>query len=441
VIGRFVSAGSPAAALELAEGGDESDETFGHDAEAPEPPRSGRFVAMDLVRFVDLLDIAVVALLLWVMIAWFRRSRARFALLGLAALGAVYLLADQLEMQLTATLLQGFFAIFLVLVVVVFQEDLRRLFEQIAMFGLRRRAMALPETTLDTLARAIERLAATRTGALIVLPGREPLDRHLEGGIVLDAVISEPLILSIFDGSSPGHDGAILVEHDRVRRFAMHLPLSDNRSGLGPGGTRHAAALGLSERSDSLCVVVSEERGTISIAHRGELRVIAGSGALIGELRAFRQATPASPSDRRALLRRHAPEVGAAVTASALLWLALVPGGSMGQQSIVVPIRVDNLPDDFALDGIDPSEVEVTLAGRRRTLMLLDEEEVSVAVDALLAKLGRRTFELEAENVERPAGLDVTRLDPDRVRLNLRDAKEQPSQRGAEATRPPKPRG
>jgi len=244
----------------------------------------------------DILDVLAVAAMLWALIVWLRHARARLALVGLVFVGALYTLARLVGFTLTAWIFQGFFAVLVFIVVVVFQEDLRRLFEQIAVFSLRRRTTLPTVTAMDVLVRSVARMAASRTGALIVLPGRRPLDRHLEGGIELDARISEPLLLSLFDASSPGHDGAIIVRGGTVTRFAVHLPLSTNQQQIGPAGTRHAAALGLSERADCLCIVVSEERGTVSVARDGELRRLEDPQKLAAELEGYARAIAAGPT-------------------------------------------------------------------------------------------------------------------------------------------------
>ena len=226
------------------------------------------------VGLLDVVDIGVVAVLAWLGLRLVRRTRARPALLGLATLGAIYLAARQLGLALTAAIFQAFFAVLVLVLVVVFQDDLRRIFEQVGAWVSRRRGEEPSGGPNEVLVRSAELLAAARTGALIVVPGREPIDRHLEGGVELDGRLSEPLLLSLFDASSPGHDGAVVLVHDRVTRFAVHLPLSTDREQLAGVGTRHAAALGLSERTDALCIVVSEERGTISLAVGGRLRLI-----------------------------------------------------------------------------------------------------------------------------------------------------------------------
>jgi DNA integrity scanning protein DisA with diadenylate cyclase activity len=197
------------------------------------------------VRFAELIDLIVVWAMVWAGIAWLRTTSARLALAGLGILVAFYLVARQGGLVLTTWILQSFAAVAVLVAVVVFQQDLRRLFERIAALGFRRRLLPAGPDAIDTLVRAIAHLAEHRRGALIVLPGREAVAGHVQGGLPLRADITEPLLLSLFDPHSPGHDGAVIVSGDRLMQFAVHLPLSTDHAQLGQRGTRHAAALGL----------------------------------------------------------------------------------------------------------------------------------------------------------------------------------------------------
>ncbi len=374
------------------------------------------------IRATDLIDIVIVAVLLWAGLGWVRRARARIALGGVAIAGALFLLARQLELQMTVWILQGFFAVGVLVLVVVFQEDLRRGLEQIAVWGLRRNSPAAPPDVVDAVVGAVRRLAADRTGALIVVPGREPLERHVEGGILLDGRLSEPLLLSIFDAHSPGHDGAVTVEGDRVVRFALHLPLSTDGVQLSGTGTRHAAALGLAERSDALCIVVSEERGTVSIARDGRLVRLTGPEALAAELRRFLQRIP-TQQESRGRLRRVAsrwPEALFAIAASAALWFLLVPGSAVERFTRSVPVVVENLPDGWVLESVDPPVLEVEFEASRRSLLLSPAGlRAAIGFDPLLVQLGRRTFDVGTEQVQHPDGWRPLRVEPARVRLSL----------------------
>lgn len=370
-----------------------------------------------LPSWLDLLDIALVAAFGWLAIRYLRRTRARVALGGLALLALVYVIARTLELRLSEALFRGFFAVLVLVLVVVFQDDLRRVFEQLGGWW-RGRAEALPQgSSIDLLARIVARLASNRVGALIVLPGQEPLDRHIEGGIELDGRLSEPLLLSLFDASSPGHDGAVVLRGSSVERFAAHLPLSANRSAIGPGGTRHAAGLGLAERCDATCIVVSEERGTIAVARDGAIRVLPRPEDLVLELqRLFEPEIEARPWWRgRAGLDAVLATVGALV-----LWIVLVPGSDLGELSVDAGVEVVNMPNDFELEATEPPTVAVALGGLRRDLLLADPTKVLVRVDAYLVRLGRRTFTISTQDVEAPAALSVVSVHPEKVRLRVK---------------------
>lgn len=369
----------------------------------------------------DLVDIAVVGLLLWGLVAWTRRVHTRMALLGLAFLGVFYLIAQQFELQLTAWIFQGFFAVLVVVVVVVFQDDLRRLFEQIATLGLRRKAPHPDPSNLAALIRGLRQLAAKRRGALVVLPGREPIARHLQGGVSLDAEVSEELLDSLFDPGSAGHDGALVMQNNRIERFGVHLPLSENRDELKGGSTRHAAALGLAERSDALCLVVSEERGTIGIAARGQLEVLDDPGDLVNRIQDHLQHTGTEVTVRRAGRRLVEGLLSFALALGA--WVVFVPGATLDKTELQVPIAVEHIPEGYVLEDVKPPAVEVAVAGSRVDLFLASNADFQVVIDAKLVEWGRRTFEVSAQSVRHATGLEVKSVKPEKVRLTVHKAR------------------
>jgi diadenylate cyclase len=225
----------------------------------------------------DILDMMLVGALVYGLLLWFKRTRAAFVALGLLLLAIVYTVAFLAGMYMTVRIFQGFFAVFIVAVIVIFQEEIRSVFERIAVWSLTGGVLKSAPThrQVEILVRSLGDLARDHIGALVVLRGLDPLDRHVSGGWDLNGELSEALIKSIFDSHSLGHDGAFIVEEGRVSRFGVQLPLSKDLSRITNLGTRHSAALGLAERTDALVLVVSEEAGTVSIARRGELKVVA----------------------------------------------------------------------------------------------------------------------------------------------------------------------
>ncbi len=375
---------------------------------------------------IQVVDFVLVWALLWAAISWLRRTPARVGLAGLATLVVFFLGARQIGLGLTTWVLQGFAAVAALTAVVVFQQDLRRLFEQIAGIWFSRSSSGLRHDVVDTLARTAAALAAQRRGALIVLPGRAPLDAHIEGGIALNGLVSEPLMLSLFDPHSAGHDGAVVVQGNRIRTFAAHLPLSTDHKQLGHRGTRHAAALGLSERTDALAIVVSEERGSISVAEAGALRTLRNPTELSKRIREFLarvDPSSAASGSRWGWAVREWRAGAAALPLTAALWVLSGPGSASVELTREVPVSVTGLPANYELVEVDPPSIEVMLSGSRRQIYLLQDDKVTVDVDALLAKLGRRTFEIDTENVTHPEGIRVLGVTPNQVKLSLRERK------------------
>lgn len=234
------------------------------------------FSGLKPIGVPDLLDMALVASLVYALLLWFKRTRAAFVALGLLLLAVIYTIAFLAGMYMTVRLFQGFFAVFIVAVIIIFQEEIRSVFERIAVWSLTGGVLKSAPThrQVEILVRSLGDLARDHIGALVVLRGLDPLDRHLSGGWDLNGDLSEALIKSIFDSHSLGHDGAFIIEEGRVSRFGVQLPLSKDFSKITNLGTRHSAALGLSERTDALCLAVSEEHGTVSVAQRGELKTL-----------------------------------------------------------------------------------------------------------------------------------------------------------------------
>jgi DNA integrity scanning protein DisA with diadenylate cyclase activity len=344
------------------------------------------------------------------------------ALFGLAILAGFYLLADKMALQLTTWIFQGFFAVLVILLVVVFQDDLRRFFEQIAVLGLRRRPASIRPDTVSVLVQTLEELAHSHTGALVIIPGREPIERHLKGGILSDALLSKALILSIFDTKTPGHDGALLVHGERLDRFGVHLPLSEDHQQLGAGGTRHAAALGLAECSDAFCLVVSEERGTLSLAHQGRLQPLTDPLQAQQALRDFLTERGLNPG-RRVLtwprVRRIFFEAGTGFALALVAWITLVPGSTFVKTPLSVEVRVENMPQGYTLESVTPPQVKITFSGMRRDFLLAQAEDIHLTINALLVDQGRRTFAALPEAVQHPPGLEVLHIAPEKVRLSV----------------------
>jgi len=237
-----------------------------------------------------IIDIFIVSCLVYVFLVLIKQTNSFLVLGGFLFILFLYTGADFFGFNLTRKIL-NFIATFLVIIlVVVFRQELRRFFEMFAVFGrnifYRRRKFLRPDF-MNVLIQSIDYLVNKKIGALIIFPGNQPIDSYLSGGYYLNGTISMPLILSIFDPTSPGHDGAVIIENNEIKKFAVHLPLAEEIKKIGALGTRHRAGLGISEKTDALVIIVSEERGEASVAYQGTLKKIPDSIYLQNIISAF----------------------------------------------------------------------------------------------------------------------------------------------------------
>jgi diadenylate cyclase len=376
------------------------------------------------IRLADVVDILFVAMMFYTASVWVKRTRAAFVVRGLFILVVIYIIARQVGLELTAWIFQGFFAIFLIMVVVIFQEELRQVFERIAVWSFAtQRPSPLRSETADILTRSLADLARDRVGALVVIQGKDPLGRHITGGIESDAKLSEPILKSIFDPHSPGHDGAVIIERDRISRFAAHLPLSKDLRQLSDVGTRHSAALGLAELTDALCLVVSEERGRISVARNSRLTAINNPQELGLALQQFlhEKYPPAAEQKWMSMQLVRENWLAKVVTLGLAigLWYVLVPGSEKIEATYYVPVAVDNLPHDLAIESVKPERVQATFVGPKRAFYLFDPTKLRVSVDASLVESGRRTFKITEQNLRYPKDLNLQDLNPTTLQISV----------------------
>jgi len=218
----------------------------------------------------EVLDILLVAGIYAYIIHLVRGTRAVAVIYGLVLVLLVYYLSNELGLYSLNWLLTNFLGSIVLIVIILFQGDLRRALAQMGAGRFWKKAQ-LSDAIVDELAQAVLALAKAKVGALIVIERYEPLGDVAERGVPLDAVITASLLSTIFQVGTPLHDGAVIIRRGRIAAAGCILPLSSKLKAQSLFGTRHRAALGISEESDSLSIVVSEERGTVSIAMSGRL--------------------------------------------------------------------------------------------------------------------------------------------------------------------------
>jgi diadenylate cyclase len=224
-------------------------------------------------KLAQIVDIIIVSFLIYRALLVIRGTRAAPMLGGLTVIAVVYFVAKPLGFVTLAWLIDNFLSSIILVVVVIFQDEIRRGLTKVGVQPFRFKPVKeLEDKTIEELVLTATKLGKLKTGALIVLQREVGLDEFLQEGVPIDAHVSRKLLYSIFVKESPLHDGAVIIDGDRIRAAGCVLPLSYNPD-LDPNlGTRHRAALGLSERSDAVIVVVSEESGAISLISDGKIQ-------------------------------------------------------------------------------------------------------------------------------------------------------------------------
>ena len=231
------------------------------------------------LRFTDILEILIITFLIYQIMVWIKNTKAWMLMRGILALAGFILVAAILQMHTILWLAKEAAAVMAVAAVVVFQPELRRGLEKLGEkqmltsmlpFDSKER-VRFSDETVDSIVRAVFSMSKVKTGALIVVEQLIQLTEYESTGIQMDCLISSQVLINIFEHNTPLHDGAIIVRNDRIVAATRYLPLSDNMELSKDLGTRHRAAVGMSEVSDAMIVVVSEETGGVSVAQGGRL--------------------------------------------------------------------------------------------------------------------------------------------------------------------------
>lgn len=378
------------------------------------------------VTAANVVDVAIMTCLVYFVASWLRGTRA-FQILGtLAVLGIFYFTAVRLGLILTSILFQYLWAAIILVVVIVFQPEIREMLDRaspIRYLSGRRASQVRPEI-IDEVVRAVADLATASTGALVVFQRTERLDRILTRGLDLDCAISAEALAMIFQKNSPLHDGAVLIAGDRIVAASCILPVSKTESIELHYGTRHRAALGLTERTDALCVVVSEERGEVSLVEgkqitsykrKADFREALARGLALGKTDDV-----VVKSVFGLFFSNWKLKVLSVLTAMVLWFVVVGPRGS--ELGMTVPIQYTNLPPDMEIIGQWMDKVDVRLKGSEQALVNLKPGSVRAVLDLTGVVTGINYFRITSKNLQVPPGTAISEIRPTDLTLNIEEA-------------------
>ena len=238
-------------------------------------------IHMPAVRWTDIVEILIIAFLVYQIMKWAKTTRAWSLFKGLVVILVFILLAVVFHMNTILWIVRNVISIAAISLVVVLQPELRRALETLGQKNYLASILNLDlqneeeglfsNHTIDEIVRGCVEMGKAKTGALIVIEQNQPLTEYERTGIDVDGVVSSQLLINIFEHNTPLHDGAVIIRGNRITSATCYLPLSDNWYLSKELGTRHRAGVGISENTDSLTIIVSEETGKISVAYKGNL--------------------------------------------------------------------------------------------------------------------------------------------------------------------------
>ena len=376
------------------------------------------------IRWQDVVDILLITFVFYRLYIWIQGTRALRVLIALLALGILYPLARWAGLFITSWILQYLWAVILVIIVVVFQSEIRRALERMSPL---RFFLGRPETldrmTVEEVVRTAFELAQKRTGALIVFKRQEVLEDLLKGGIPLDGRVSYEILSGIFLPQSPAHDGAVIIQGGRIASVGAYLPLSDNPALPQKYGTRHQAGIGITERCDAVALIVSEERGEVSLAVEGDIQKIDSPDVLKSRLESMIVNPRQQPQSRwhGAFTTNVAAKI-VSFTLVLVLWV-FIGGQPRAEVWLTLPLEYRNMPANMEIVGEMVNRVDVGVRGPRTLISTIAPDQLKANVDLSQATPGLNYVRVTPDNIRTPLGTEVTRITPSVVRIRLEDVK------------------
>jgi len=373
-------------------------------------------------RWHDLVDILVVTYIVSWLYAWVKGTRAFRILLGLALLGLIYFWAQFLGLFLTGRVFEWLGQASLIFVIVIFAGEIRQVLERLNPLKILSHNGRKTTDYINQAVSAAEYLARNQIGALMVFERSDRLRELVRPGISLQGEIQREILISLFQKGSPTHDGAAWIREGKILEVSVFLPISQVDLPL-KYGSRHRAAVGITELSDALVLVVSEERGEVSLAEHGQLRRVDDYAELSAELKKklHGPAMLSRPSWASLFVKDWKVKLLVLLVVTSI-WFALA-GQQRSEETILASVFYINLPEGTRLASRPLSEVRVRVSGSRRLLASINKEKsVRLRIDLSRAAEGGNVFAVRTEQVLVPPGVEVLEVQPEMLPVSLERA-------------------
>ncbi len=372
---------------------------------------------MTTIRWQDVVDISLNSYILFRFYVLFRGTNVFRVLIGMTVLWFLQRIAISLGLIVTSWVVQGIVAVGAIIIIVVFRNEIRRVLQaknlKSILWGFSYKSAITP---IEIIVDSVFEMAQRRCGALIVFPGKEDLSDVVRGGIPWKGMITREMITSIFWPDNPVHDGAAVVQGDQIRVVGAILPLSDRDDLPSHYGTRHRAALGLADATDSLVIVVSEERGDVLLAKGNRLREIKQKITLEQNI----QEHVGIAAVKKGAVKRERMEISAAALLSLIFITGIWFSVSRGQDTLVsldIPIDYTNRNPGTEIVDTSVKSVSLVLSGSGALVKSITPDQVGVRLDLSNSVIGANSYSITTENVSLPPGIILREVTPNTIEV------------------------
>ena len=369
-----------------------------------------------IMRWQDVLDILLNSYILFRLYIVLRGTRLFLIVVFIFLLLIVQQIVTVSSMILTHNVIQGVAALTAIGVLIVFRYEIRSIFQTKGLKDLLWHVSTKPVITpVEIVAGSVFNLARKKIGALIVLPGRQPVEAAIQNSVSWNAQVSREMIESIFWPGNPVHDGAAVIQGDQINHVAAILPLTEHPDLPMRFGTRHRAAIGLTERSDALVLNVSEERGEVTMAHAGQIETVKDASALEARLRRH-TGTTGDSSKRNSSDRRSAAVaffLSLAVVSS--VWYSFSLGFVRSLTTVEVPIEFVKRDSRMEIIESSSTSVRIQLSGSLQLVNRLDPNQIKVRFDLSKAVAGRNSLTITEDDIILPPGASLKKVEPSSI--------------------------
>ncbi len=373
----------------------------------------------------DILDILFISVVAYQFYVWFWGTQAFKALLGIVVLSGIYIVASSWGLFLTTWVFQILWQVFVILLIILFQKEIRQMlvrFNPLKSIGFKHQAQ--PDAWFSEIVDWSFDAAQKKVGAIIIFERKDLVFDLVTKGIAMESAPKSEILWAIFSKDSPLHDGAALISNGTIVKTACFLPLTVAEDLPKKWGTRHRAALGLTEQCDAVALTISEERGDISLIMGDDHRTIQDKDELSARLATLFDDEKDESKDMKErfvswFTRRY--KIKATIFALVfVLWLALA-GQQNFEKKIIVPLRYKNLDTSLVVEGATNQGVSITCRGLRKDVSRLSKDNISAVIDLMSAVPGSFSYPLTTGNVTLPNDrIHLVNIRPLRIELVIK---------------------